>query len=197
MYELTIEEKERKIGKLEQEIETIKNMPTRPYELVRVTFDGHGLRSDKRIKVLMTSKYKNELVTKCDELYGEFPQETPKKAKDRKYKTIYQVVPQNYYTSHLIKKVEKEEKPEKKVTLNFYHEGVQINTLDSLLRVYKTLGYTIEKVYERTDLTSDNPVYLNAKETIKNTYLTTKPYTKEEVIKLFNEEQLDAIGFPF
>ena len=48
MIGLTIEEKEKRIDDLKAEIKRIKALPVQPYELVMITFDGHGLQSAKR-----------------------------------------------------------------------------------------------------------------------------------------------------
>jgi hypothetical protein len=78
-----------------------------------------------------------------------------------------------------------------KVTLNFYHKGVQFEGLDTLMRVYRTAGLSLELVLsEYICLNSSEPLYLEAVERVKNEYNTLEPYTPKEVFQVFsNQEQ--------
>lgn len=83
------------------------------------------------------------------------------------------------------------EEVKKKVTLNFYHKGIQFPDLKTLLRVYKTAGITEELLFaEYICLNSSEPKYLAAEKEIKKVYEDTEPYTPKEVFKKFsNQEQ--------
>ena len=91
----------------------------------------------------------------------------------------------------------KGEPREPRVFLNFYHKGISFKDAYSLMRSYKTYKLSLDEVLELCQLNSTEPLYLQFIETIKSEYGYIKPYTKEEVIKFFNEEELDALGFPF
>jgi hypothetical protein len=80
---------------------------------------------------------------------------------------------------------------EKEVTLNFYHQGLRFDSLDDLMRVYKTAGITLDLMMkEYVCLNSDEPLYLQAIETIKNIYAEVERFEPKEVFQKFtNQEQ--------
>lgn len=91
--ELTIEQKQSKIAELKAKIARIKAEPNRPYELVMITFDGHGFQSKERTEILATNDFRQKLLKICIDMYGVEPIEIPAKSLDRKYKTIYHIRP--------------------------------------------------------------------------------------------------------
>jgi len=84
-----------------------------------------------------------------------------------------------------------EEKNKRKVTLNFYHKGVQFEGLETLMRVYRTAGISLELLLaEYVCLNSSEPMYLEAVKQIKEEYNDKEPYSPKEVFQLFsNQEQ--------
>ena len=84
-----------------------------------------------------------------------------------------------------------EETNKRKVTLNYYHKGIQFPDLKTLLKVYKTAGLSRELLLsEYICLNSSEPKYLAAIEEILHVWDNTEPYTPVEVFKDFgNQEQ--------
>lgn len=84
-----------------------------------------------------------------------------------------------------------EETKKRKVTLNFYHKGIQFPDLKTLLRVYKTAGISIDLLLaEYICLNSSEPMYLAAIEEIMAEYKATEPYSPVDVFRDFtNQEQ--------
>lgn len=80
---------------------------------------------------------------------------------------------------------------ERKVTLNYYHKGVQFDNLKTLLRVYKTAGISLELLLkEYICLNSSEPKYLEAVKQVEEMYDGLEPYSPKEVFKTFqNAEQ--------
>lgn len=92
---LTIEQKKDEIAELQKRIDALRSQPNRPYELVRIKFDGHGLQTRKgdMNKIIALSEDKQMLIDYCIDQYEEEPQEIPKKSIDRKYTFIYHIRP--------------------------------------------------------------------------------------------------------
>lgn len=85
------------------------------------------------------------------------------------------------------------EEKKRKVTLNYYHKGIQFDDLKTLLRVYKTAGISQELLLaEYICLNSSEPKYLAAVEEIMDIYnRMIEPYSPVEVFQKFtsNAEQ--------
>lgn len=80
---------------------------------------------------------------------------------------------------------------ERKVSLNYYHKGIQFDNIETLLRIYKTNGISLELLLsEYICLNSTEPKYLEAIKIVKETYENLEPFTPKEVFKDFtNQEQ--------
>jgi len=82
------------------------------------------------------------------------------------------------------------------ITLNFYHQGVSFDDIDTLIRIYKTCGYSLKTVLEDyLMLNSTQPKYLEAIQYVKDNYETVKAFTDEEVMQndSLNSYQKDVI----